>query len=534
MSRRRQNAPDIASMLNEGHFGGPSAELPSADPVTTVQMTLSIRQIKSYDRNPRHERNPRYDEIKASIRAQRRLNNSLEVTRRPGDEHYMIRAGGNTRLQILHELLEETGDTAFEQVHCLFHPWTSEADVLTAHLVENELRGDMTLIDKALGLVDLKRTLEEEDETPMSRSEFARRLGELGYSISRRQMIRLEYAAEMLYPVIPTALRAGLGRSQVDQLKAFQQAFCNYWENAGDNPDRATSTFLDVLSGLDEPDLDMTAVVHGMEALTAELLEHPIRRVRMEVDALLARRPNSTASTAPPPSSGAFPVDPPEGEQTELREDPTAPAPAAPDEDNASPSPGQERPGRMPPPAPGERQQAPSAQTPGQNSADQPHDLPPRPEYQGPSDLKSLRSRAAVLALQLAKRYGLDECIMPTPANGMGYLVDLPSQPFGDTRVDALKRWTWWSLFSASEINAETIRMAEIPPGYMTRGPQAGQIVQRPDWDRVAGHYLHSPEVDDRDFELLVQLWSTGRMIRRLAEDPAGNDLWELPSDERI
>lgn len=45
---------------------------------------------------------------------------------------------------------------------------------------------------------------------------------------------------------------------------------------------------------------------------------------------------------------------------------------------------------------------------------------------------------------------------MPTPANGMDYLVALPSQPFGDTRADALRRWTRWSLFSESAINAET------------------------------------------------------------------------------
>ncbi len=58
----------------------------------------------------------------------------------------MVESGGNTRLAILNELYLETGDEAFNTVHCLFVPWKSEAAVLSAHLIENEMRGDMTLI----------------------------------------------------------------------------------------------------------------------------------------------------------------------------------------------------------------------------------------------------------------------------------------------------------------------------------------------------------------------------------------------------
>ncbi|MCG5526610.1 hypothetical protein LRB11_17035, partial [Ectothiorhodospira haloalkaliphila] len=136
----RPESPDVGAMLREGHFARPDEPPASADPVTVTQMILEISRIQPYDRNPRRERNPRYDEIKQSIRAQRGLNNALEITRRPGDPHYMVRAGGNTRLEILKELLAQTGDACFAQVHCLFHPWTHEAAVLTAHLVENELR----------------------------------------------------------------------------------------------------------------------------------------------------------------------------------------------------------------------------------------------------------------------------------------------------------------------------------------------------------------------------------------------------------
>jgi len=60
-------------------------------------MTVTLDQLQLYDLNPRVTRNPRYDEIKASIR-ERGLDASPAITRRPGEPRYIIRNGGNTRL----------------------------------------------------------------------------------------------------------------------------------------------------------------------------------------------------------------------------------------------------------------------------------------------------------------------------------------------------------------------------------------------------------------------------------------------------
>ena len=74
----------------------------------------------------------------------------------------MIYAGGNTRLRILQELYEETGDERYREVTCIYHPWTQETDVLVAHLRENDLRGDLTFLDKASAVSEVKRLLEQE------------------------------------------------------------------------------------------------------------------------------------------------------------------------------------------------------------------------------------------------------------------------------------------------------------------------------------------------------------------------------------
>jgi ParB family protein of integrating conjugative element (PFGI_1 class) len=145
---------------------GSGAEAPPI-PLLNVGLelrSLDVSQIKSYEHNPRRAENTEYDRIKASIRREG-LGQPLVVTQRPGDAHYVVHAGGNTRLRILKELFAETGDRRFGTVACVCRSWTGEADVLLAHLKENDLRGDLTFVDKARAVAESKRLLEEETGT---------------------------------------------------------------------------------------------------------------------------------------------------------------------------------------------------------------------------------------------------------------------------------------------------------------------------------------------------------------------------------
>ena len=139
----------------------PPAPTASANPVAGQLLELEVSTIRPYDHNPRHGENPEYQRIKASVRAEG-LDQPLVVTRRPGESAYMLQAGGNTRLRILQELYAETGDQRFARVSCLYRPWTREMDVLLAHLRENDLRSDLTFLDRALAVREARRLLEIE------------------------------------------------------------------------------------------------------------------------------------------------------------------------------------------------------------------------------------------------------------------------------------------------------------------------------------------------------------------------------------
>jgi ParB family protein of integrating conjugative element (PFGI_1 class) len=259
---------------------------PQNDKEKTHHKLLTIDQIIPYDRNPRRAINPRYDEIKAAIRAAGKLNNLLSVTRRPDSTLYMVESGGNTRLQILHELWQETHNENFYKTDCLIVPWQSESHVLSAHLIENELRGDMTLIDKAMAIKELKAQLENEGGQALSTREFSRQLGSKGYLASSRQLTRFHYAADFLEPLIPMALNAGLGNDKVDRLRKIQAGYSKCLTEFGATQN-FEPMFAQALTEHDDEDLEIDALQRTLDNYIVNCTGHPLNRVRLHVDTLL-------------------------------------------------------------------------------------------------------------------------------------------------------------------------------------------------------------------------------------------------------
>lgn len=162
-------------------------------------MTVPCTEILPYDRNPRLSANPKYEEIKAAIRKRHGLQDStLSITRRPGSNRYMLYMGGNTRLQILQELYSETQDPAYLMVKCVFVDWRSEADTLSAHLVENEARADTTFFEKARGVAMLKSEIERERDTRLSLAQLSEETRKLGMLRGASTLIEYLFAVEHL------------------------------------------------------------------------------------------------------------------------------------------------------------------------------------------------------------------------------------------------------------------------------------------------------------------------------------------------
>jgi ParB family protein of integrating conjugative element (PFGI_1 class) len=188
----------VANSLGVGNPSRLGHTLPEhADPPREFPIELAVDDIAPYEHNPRRAANPRFDDIKESIRTGG-LRAPLTVTRRPGERFFVVEAGGNTRLRALKELWAETRDPRYGRLTVLFRPWRGDAQVLSAHLVENEQRGDMSFWDKACGVAALKARLEAERGSTLTLRALEDALHGIGLSITTATLGLYLFATERL------------------------------------------------------------------------------------------------------------------------------------------------------------------------------------------------------------------------------------------------------------------------------------------------------------------------------------------------
>ncbi|CAH0160191.1 ParB family protein [Pseudomonas mediterranea] len=261
---------EITDKLHQDHFlRGPELDRLS-DPVIDTPMLVTLEQLRPYEHNPRFIRNPLYDDIKASIR-ERGLDQPPPITRRPGEPHFIIRNGGNTRLAILGELWQETRDECFFRIHCLFRPWSNEIITLLGHLTESDLHGQLTFIERALAVAKLK-TMLESDGAPLSQRELARRFAAGGYPISQSHISRMLDTLEYLLPAIPQTLYAGLGKPKIERLIGLRSQAERTWNRYPTDAIAFSEFWLNTLG-----QFDATPESFDLEQIQDELLERMSR-----------------------------------------------------------------------------------------------------------------------------------------------------------------------------------------------------------------------------------------------------------------
>lgn len=271
----KPSANDVAVQLLAPPFArAPSATRTASDPRVDTPMQVTLEQLRPYQFNPRRSPNPQYAAIKASIR-QRGLDQPPGITRRPGEEHFIIRSGGNTRLAILNELWVETGEARFHTLLCLFRPWTARGEILalTGHLAENELRGNLSYIERSQAVDQARQLYEQECGHALNQRELAERLTADGYPVDQPAISRMGDTLHYLLPAIPDALYAGLGRPQIGKLLRLRKAAQQTWKHhAADHADEFEPVFQ-----------------HSLARCDGDLAQFSLERVRDEVIGDLAQ-----------------------------------------------------------------------------------------------------------------------------------------------------------------------------------------------------------------------------------------------------
>ncbi|AOV14873.1 MULTISPECIES: ParB family protein [Enterobacteriaceae] len=235
MARSKKKILDLSSaLLQQGKTAlatQPETTSVTPLPVSEMPLVLTLDELAPNPDNPRTSRNPKYEEIKASIQA-RGLDTVPKVTRDPeaGSTVYIFSDGGNTRYQILCELWQETGEERFYRFPCLFKPWPGRLSCVIGHLAENDVRGDLSFIEKALGIRKARSIYEEQLGKYVTLRELSSLLAAEGYPVHFSGISRMEDTVKYLYPSMPTLLESGLGAPQIRQLLSLRSDAEKTWK----------------------------------------------------------------------------------------------------------------------------------------------------------------------------------------------------------------------------------------------------------------------------------------------------------------
>lgn len=485
---KKDDRSNIVELLTQPHFGDPDAQTPDAgEPVMETMLVLTLDELGEYDRNPRRARNEEYDTLKASYLESGASQTLLVVTKRPGEQQYFCAAGGNTRLRVLRELWQATGDEKFYRVNCKFVPYQGETRILVDHLKENDNRADYILIDRARAVCGLFERLDSEQDGSLSQRAFIDRLEKLGYPKLSQSQLRRFQAAVDLYRHIPLALDGGMHIRAVirlqdthDDLKSFldkatgglsgvSRRLDDHWDLILQELDNPEGIDLDELPGRvfsalasaaaeRVPDLSNEEITLRLGRLWKKWRADRSQNVSLR-QGTVSRR-DDPSSTRPGPSRHYF-VGGPEnhdwardqsgGEGTgtgvagdgPARADPPATAPSA--EREALFTPGGSR--RPVPEMHGIPPRSPSV--PGQ-----PDDIETQASLQRTRHIERYRvlaDEAGFHARTFGAGWGLDGLISsldaPDMPGGFGFYIDLP-----EGRLQGKEATAWWLLWDFSSI----------------------------------------------------------------------------------
>ncbi|MBK4999973.1 chromosome partitioning protein ParB [Pseudomonas sp. S31] len=305
---------DVTRQLQQAHFPQKSREQP-ANPIGETAMVVTLEQLRPYELNPRVVRNPLYDELKASIR-ERGLDHPPSITRRPNEQHFIIRNGGNTRLSILGELWQETREERFFRLNCLYRPWQSESHALLGHLAESDLHGQLTFIERALAVAKLLDMFQQPGEA-LSQRELATRLSKGGYPISQSHISRMFDALEFLLPSIPQVLYAGLGKPNIERVLTLRRRAESTWNQYLGEPQQFALLWMEVLSAFDDekPELDASDLQDELIAKMAVYLNQSPRVLALDIHQDSRALPNFTPPMPSLSQQGANPSPTPPADQ---------------------------------------------------------------------------------------------------------------------------------------------------------------------------------------------------------------------------
>lgn len=436
----------------------------SSSKLTNRYAELPVDQITCYPNNPRVTRNPEYERIKNSLE-KNGIESPLVVTRKPGDTSYTLQAGGNTRLTIA-QSLHEAGDDTFAKVPCVVKQWTSEINILVSHLRENDMRGNLMFIERALGVMEFAKLATPPGATPLTQRELARQLSDHGYTLSQPVISAMDYAVNRLYGLLPTALEHGMGKRQVMSIRALEHCAVKIWDRqCPEEIGQFADLFSELVKNCDGATFDLNELTTNVANEIAVAAELDINGVLFMLDAERT------------------------GEPIELDKF----VPVVPDESRKHHEPSEKRPFNL------------------------------------DRELQKLRSIAIEACVALAERFELSDCVHVTIDARFGYcMCELPKRNATKLQVGIWKllATSCDQVRASKRVLKQILKPESRVASLLERGRATDAYDGIPELDLLdcGDRLLHA--LDDSEWSQVVSLLDAYRRMRKLA-DEHGLNLWK-------
>lgn len=176
---------------------------------------MELEEIQeNVEDNPRMAQNEVRDELKNSIRSSNGMYVLLEVSRRAGDLKYCLIRGGNTRLELLHELKTEWVPTEnqktnpYLKVRCIVYPWCNDSEKAIMNATENMVRGSLCYGEEAKAVRILKNQYDLINSGELSFPDWCKECG-LSMTLNTTGISRYLFTADVLNTALPKLMIEG-------------------------------------------------------------------------------------------------------------------------------------------------------------------------------------------------------------------------------------------------------------------------------------------------------------------------------------
>lgn len=381
------------------------------------EQTIGIDDIEPLQYQPSSLHGVFDESLCESIR-QVGLQSPLVVAQAPMRKHFVPIAGGNSRLQALSRLYNETGDESFSKVQCVVAEWPGMIRARLAHVVTNQIHIRHSFASRAIAIVHIVESeLSGKAPHPISQRDAVQLLTSNGYPISQSTFGYMEYLVSRLRPNISTELLNALSKKDVSELRESETYACGYWQDKAEPSVEFDEFFARLLEEAGSVSSDVNELIERVRYKASDLSEQNHSELGSEPDytTFVENGPSSSTEIQYPLDRGGS-----SGEQAQLidywesKDEPT-------DDSNVS-----------------DRCETPQLQTASGK----------RRKVVVQLSMGELREAAWSLASQLCNRYGLNECIIKLHEKS-GYQV--VSKPGTEPSMIECRLWEYLDVFAGSD-----------------------------------------------------------------------------------